>query len=89
MEAAKAQINQLKRELSAIGKLGIRVKVLRLPRRADEQKCHRRLRPLGELAQHNETSGSKGTVNGTVAAGQFTFLSGEVCKVAVLGAMGV
>ncbi|WP_019500753.1 hypothetical protein [Pseudanabaena sp. PCC 6802] len=58
-------------------------------RRADEQKCHRRLRPLGELAQHNKTSGSRGTVNDTVAAGQFTFLSGEVCKVAVLRVKGV
>jgi hypothetical protein len=41
------------------------------------------------LAHHNKTSGSRGTVNSTVAAGQFTFLSGESCKVAVLSAMGV
>ncbi len=58
-------------------------------RQADEQKCHRRLSPLGELAQHNTTCGSRGTVNDTVAAGQFTVLSGEVCEMAVRMTKGV
>lgn len=62
-----------------------RGKVWRKPaanRRADEQKRHRRLRPLGKVAQHNETLGSRGTVNDAVAAGEITVLSRENCTVA-------
>ncbi|MEO1211825.1 MAG: hypothetical protein AAFX78_20325 [Cyanobacteria bacterium J06638_20] len=33
----------------------------------------------GELAQHNEASGSGNTVNDAVVQGQFTVLSGEIC----------
>jgi hypothetical protein len=74
------------------GSVGEACRRLRKPvanRRADEQKRHRRLRSLGKLAQHNETSGSRDTVNGAVAAGQFTLLSGEICQDAVWVAMGV
>jgi hypothetical protein len=77
------------REEGSVGEACRRHRKPAANRRADEQKRHRRLRPLGKLAQHNETYGSRGTVNDAVAAGQFTFLSGEICQDAVLSAMGV
>jgi len=34
---------------------------------------------LGKAAQHVNAPGTRDTVNGTVAQGKFTFLSGEAC----------
>ena len=48
--------------------------------RADEQKRHKRPGISGELAPRREAHGSEGMVNGAVARGQLTFLSGEICS---------
>lgn len=56
--------------------------------RVDEQKRHRRPGISGESAPEGEAHGSEGMVNGAVARGQLTFLSGEICFPRGAGAMG-
>lgn len=56
--------------------------------RADEQKRHKRPGFSGERAPSSEAHGSESMVNGAVAQGQLTFLSGEICPPRGAGARG-
>jgi len=56
--------------------------------RADEQKRHKRPSIPGEPAPDGEALGSGGMVNGAVVRGQLTFLSGEICSLCGVSAMG-